>query len=306
MNSKMDEVVERFDNVGRKWLESAVTSPITAVPKILYHYTNSEGLSGMLKESKIWLSDSRFVNDKTESSHFIDLSIDIISKLIKDTDDESKKHYYDAIVYYLQEAEQYNSYIFSLSFRKDDLSQWRGYANDGKGFTLGFDGIALHGRSEAADGDINFNKVEYRIDKQAEIIDGTVAQLWEQFLKERSGFNDNEHDDLAAEAARSVAWVLDNQSIFSKHHSFNGEDEWRLVIYGKPKAESIRVRATGSSLTPYLEVEPMGPSTKLPIKEVGIGPGFESRYMVDAVDSLCRHTGYAPTIYSAETPYRRN
>lgn len=306
MNDEMAEVVKRLDGVGAKWLESVRISPITSVPKVLYHYTNSVGISGMLKESKIWLSDSRFVNDKTEGSHFIDLSIATVSELIKSTDSKTKKRYYESIIYFIETLDQYDSYIFSLSVRKDDLSQWRGYANEGKGFTIGFNGMELHGRSEAIDSDINFNRVEYRIDRQTETIKGTVAQLWEQFVKECSVIGADDHDELAVEAARTVSWVLDNQSIFSKHHSFEGEDEWRLVMYRKPRVDSIRVRATGSSLTPYVEVEPMGPNTKLPITEVGIGPGFESRYMVDAVESLCRHAGYSPTIYSAETPYRRN
>jgi hypothetical protein len=306
-DAEKEVIIERLDVIGRKWLDSVKGSQIGSVPKTLYHYTNSAGLFGMLKEGRIWLTDSRFLNDKTEGLHFVSLVKGMVAKLLSGEKDGVLVSFYESILERIDSLDTYNAYIFSLSTRRDDLSQWRGYANEGSGFTIGFSGMDLHGRADDKDTPLNFAKVVYELDAQSDIIANTLTQLREQLVKELANLSDDaEKASIADEAARTFAWIVDNQSIFFKHHSFSSEGEWRLVIYRRAKSSTVLVRPSGSSLVPYIEIEPMGPSTKLPVTELGIGPGFESLHIGDAVEALCRHTGYTPLVYSAETPYRRN
>ena len=37
---------------------------------VLYHYTSPAGLLGIFNTSELWLSDSDFVNDSSESDYF--------------------------------------------------------------------------------------------------------------------------------------------------------------------------------------------------------------------------------------------
>ena len=45
------------------------------VPRVLYHYTNEEGLYGILKSGSIRLSDLFYQNDPSELQHGIDYAL---------------------------------------------------------------------------------------------------------------------------------------------------------------------------------------------------------------------------------------
>jgi len=96
--------------------------------QLLYHYTNIAGLNGIIQSCKIWASDCRYLNDRQELVKALDL---FLSKF------EGPKR--EA----LSKAFQWHSFsrchcVFSLSRSPQVLSQWRTYADDGRGAAIGF------------------------------------------------------------------------------------------------------------------------------------------------------------------------
>ena len=57
---------------------------------------------------------------------------------------------------------------------------------------------------------------------------------------------------------------------------------------------------------PYMEMtaEELCGNDRLPIKEIGIGPGFAGKDQLPAVRALCKQYGYDPEVYLASAPYR--
>jgi len=42
--------------------------------KLVFHYTNQEGLLGIIEDKEIWASDAFFVNDSSELNHTLNLA----------------------------------------------------------------------------------------------------------------------------------------------------------------------------------------------------------------------------------------
>ena len=110
---------------------------------IIYHYTNTDALYGMLKDRKeiqMWASDFRFLNDKEELINGLECLIDMM--LESNISEKNKKYFYDLkkSKEYAKAITTFNNYsIISFSLSRDNLSQWRAYANGLNGVALGFD-----------------------------------------------------------------------------------------------------------------------------------------------------------------------
>src|SRR5882724_8885709 len=53
-------------------------------PRYLYHYTNAQGLLGMLESKRIWATNSRFMNDPTEIGYAIRLVREVMESVLKE------------------------------------------------------------------------------------------------------------------------------------------------------------------------------------------------------------------------------
>jgi len=121
-----------------------------AEPELLYHYTTEKGLYGILDKDAIWASHFRFLNDFKELHDFIvwikkrieqrekytssSQSGNQIRKVLGEKAIQNLKHFVETL----------DVFLLSLTvdrdspMRGDRLSQWRGYGNDGRVFSLGF------------------------------------------------------------------------------------------------------------------------------------------------------------------------
>ena len=101
-------------------------------PNILYHYTSIEAFKSIVENRQIWLSSFIWMNDPNEG-RFIEQWIIEEAKRRRLNDE-----LINAIIssYY----ENFKNYYFlAFSENGDLLSQWRAYAEDSTGFSIGFD-----------------------------------------------------------------------------------------------------------------------------------------------------------------------
>jgi hypothetical protein len=111
-------------------------------PSLLFHYTTPVGLVGIARSKKIWATDIRFLNDKKEFQHSLDITHSIIKGFYKVNDDPKKLRglHVDFIEFLginLRKEWDPEVYVASFTEEGDLLSQWRGYCSKG-GFSLGF------------------------------------------------------------------------------------------------------------------------------------------------------------------------
>ena len=98
---------------------------------MLYHYCSNETFKAIIESGNIWLSDISKSNDSTELiSEILKQKAKLSSSQTKELDQaNSLIEAHDAFIYW----------AFCMSEEGDLLSQWRGYGDDGRGFSIGFD-----------------------------------------------------------------------------------------------------------------------------------------------------------------------
>lgn len=103
-----------------------------------YHYCSTEAFRQILTSKKIWLSSLTSSNDAMEGKW--------MTKVIEEVAAEeniNKTNQMELIGRARFIDSSSDCLGFCLSEKGDTLSQWRGYADDGKGVSIGFNGEFL-------------------------------------------------------------------------------------------------------------------------------------------------------------------
>lgn len=116
----------------------------TGTPETLFHYTNDIGLHGILTSGKLWLTDLTSVNDPSELEHGLDVGIKELHESNTSPILITNK-FVNLFGSLLRNRAQQLSHNFACSFSTNgnELSQWRSYAENGRGYALAFSGIDL-------------------------------------------------------------------------------------------------------------------------------------------------------------------
>lgn len=124
-----------------------------ATPELLYHYTTEKGLYGILQNDCIWANHYRFLNDFSEFQEFLAALGKKIRQLAEPTSvgpmsahgkDLRKRFFMSALENVERHADSLDAYLVSFTDEStfsepgDRLSQWRGYGQIGRIFSLGF------------------------------------------------------------------------------------------------------------------------------------------------------------------------
>src|ERR1017187_1531320 len=114
------------------------------IPDEVWHYTSLPALRGIISSGRVWATEARFSNDKTEFVHARDIAAGILPALYVDghfpgmpIDDLTKmldKAFDEGALSPLENQ----IYIASFSTAPDLLSQWGRYATY-QGVSIGFD-----------------------------------------------------------------------------------------------------------------------------------------------------------------------
>lgn len=296
-----------FNAAVDRWTDDVHKVDPEDIPSIVYHYTDASGLMGILTSGEVWLTDYRFLNDKSEMEHTLQSVRDLIRVKQDTITDKLLTELYDKVRSYWNTNSLGDVYVFSLAEDGDDLSQWRGYAHEGMGFTVGFCGPSLARIAAYEKPGFSLCQVEYDYEKQQETLKSALADFEEALrseIKELPSL-ENLFIDQAASWFDLIARI---RAVANKHSSFKSEKEWRLikVIEEEDPENKVKARISGLRLIRYVEAIPrIAGEEKLPIKRIGIGPGFAGKEDIYAVQALCKQTGYDLEIYFADTPYRR-
>ncbi|MCC6860052.1 MAG: DUF2971 domain-containing protein [Bryobacterales bacterium] len=273
------------------------------VEQKLYHYTNLDGLRGIVSNSDLWLTHAQYCNDEEELTHGVRLTRSVIEEQAQPAD--PKRREYLAELLRLLDSPQLDPVYICCFCEKDDLlSQWRAYAANATGVSLEFEpaGFAYTTGPDCppAMGLMRFWKVFYPPETQRKII--------------RSAIDYYPRFEPGSEPADWARWTAEAIRFFIptfKNSDFQEEKEWRLIFTpaaGSPAQPSYRV-ARGM-LAPYYSLSELArqlgrAGQKLPLTAVRIGPGPNKRLNAASVRMLLDRHGYDHVrVDQSETPYR--
>lgn len=238
-------------------------------PSRIYHYTNAVGLKGILESGKLWLTEISGLNDPSELNHGFGVAVAELKKMVAGKPTESQNFARD-----LERVAQNNKiqgaadfFICSFSLCGDDLGQWRAYADNGRGFALGFDAAALETETAPDSFPLTYDDAKLaEIDR--EIISKMLPLARLPELKDRL----------------SIPFMIyvTNAAIFFKHPAYKNEMEYRfLEAFSVDTPPDVSLRVRRNKLIRYREFDwrSVAPNA---LREIVVGPAAEE----NAQDSI--------------------
>lgn len=242
----------------------------------LYHYTSNQGLIGILESQKLWATNYSFLNDSSELNYGMKLSIELLEMEIKKYSNDTLNKYSLILEEALKNKKEINDfYITSFSEHKDLLSQWKGYGQNGRGFSLGFDfkEFTRWKREDILDIFIYIQPVIYDLEEQKNELKNIYENLIKHILTLES--NGLLTDKRFHSIASCTVDFIKLKSIFFKSNSFQEENEWRIVYQNigniEVEQKKTKFRFIESKIIPYLELDLLPQKSLLPVKEIIVG-----------------------------------
>jgi hypothetical protein len=232
------------------------------IPKFIYHYTNDAGLRGILESGAIWITDIFNLNDPSELKHGFSHAARILDEKAATGPPESRTFARIFREFVNQGGIHASAHYFvaSLSRNGDELGQWRAYADNGRGYALGFEAKPFEDAfTKEGSAPIPNNStfpVTYK--------DSELADLHRQFIELAFPLISLPHGKkLSRNALHSYLEELMvlltmhalRAAIFFKHEGYANEEEYRLfqVFRADLPAPDVKIRSRPYSLVKYRE-----------------------------------------------------
>jgi hypothetical protein len=260
----------------------------------LFHYCSMQTLLAILENKTLRLSSINHMNDCNELRYFQRLAMQHIKEIPDLTDDDrgAIELFYAADRLDQQDhvsLEAFaNTYCFCLSTQPDDLSQWRGYGDDGHGVAIGFCRSML---VEFANKRLDFSFVPIQYNEPA-AIDALRAL----------GFSNPAGSLFRLVSARRA---IDRLAAQFKDPAFEAEHEWRLIyspagaVYETADGPAFRAMLRNKTVVPCYDI----PIDKFLVESITLGPNVSQMSEV-GLARLLDARGYLPMLQRSKIGYR--
>lgn len=268
--------------------------------KSIYHYTDLNGLKGIVEKNDLWLTNSRYSNDDEEMIHGLDVVREVISERLTASPSITLKAYLKRVSKILESPSPEGVYICCFCEANNLLSQWRGYGANGTGVCLEFDpgGFSfITGPDSPPHGLVRLWSVFYDRATQLNIV------------RKALDFGFRSRNVPFAERARRAADAIMFFIPTFKNNDFAEEKEIRLIFTPNPDfASQPDFRVARGMLAPFYSLQALAaaPTPRpLPLTRVLIGPSKNKAVNLEGARMLLNKASFrdVKTDYS-KTPYR--
>lgn len=246
------------------WSEVLEKNEFYVKKPLLAHYTSIHVLERMLSENEVWFSNPLFMNDISEVKFGVlegtrlVMESELLPSACGTPERASRfKQVYEGYFENFANNQVMDTYIFCLSEHDPAdtdgiLSMWRGYGSNGNGAAVVFDTAKIDfvQGSPLIIAKVDYASTEQRLDW----LKSTISKF-AQILQQQNISDDKLH---------LAAWALFDRikifSLYTKHHGFKEENEWRITY--------LVERDLNKKLTPMFHywVGPNGLQPKLKMK----------------------------------------
>jgi hypothetical protein len=192
--------------------------------RIVYHYCSAETLRAILESKCIRFTDINMLNDAYEGrwgySAFEEAATRIINRTgVPESVPEMPKAFFDSVDKVLSKIQVIaHPFISCFSVDGDSLEQWRSYADDGRGFAIGFHASMLQQLP------VSTLSIEY--DREAQIKEMMLALL-AIYMRKNPG-TENVHGTFFEDCVLTATYL-----VAFKHSAFRHEQEIRCIHAGR-------------------------------------------------------------------------
>jgi len=225
----------------------------------VHHYTTLKGALGILETGRIWFTERTHLNDPSEISY----GLEIADKVLHERNRAS-----DAGRFKTSAQDVFRDFRFfsaSFSFECDDISQWRNYADDGKGVVLSFKASAFNAPKTHVDSLIgdNLTALVCPISYELPCLESVINRIVDRW----QGCGIGELCDH----------VFMISSMF-KNECWKSEREYRFFVHGRRekllRSDYYRTRERNGQVVSYLDlpIQNWGSPADFPIYRIRLGP----------------------------------
>jgi hypothetical protein len=252
------------------------------LPPVIYHYTNDLGLRGILETGIFWLTDIFNLNDPSELRYGFSHAINALNDMAATGPPESKffAEQFEAFDKEIQNSARY--FVCSFSSCGDDLGQWRAYADNGRGYALGFDAKVIEDAFITEGKTRNLDNATFPV-----IYDGRrLAEIRRQLIERMFHLISLPHGqnlggDTLKQYLAKLSVLLTHHALYSalyfKHEAYSNEKEYRflqILPWTDASPPEVKFRSRSYSLVRYREFDWRTLASKA-LKEIKIGPAAD-------------------------------
>ena len=252
---------------------------------ILYHYCSPDAFLSIIQNKTLRFSDANLLNDSREVhwgySIFEEAATRFLGrKNIPEKTPEIPRDFFDHVDKIWATWGYHTAhYISCFSHAGDSLNQWRSYADDGRGFAIGFK------RSELGRQPILLLDVLYERDVQVHEMMVALLTIFQKFYREREEYDTHEFFTAcglmvaSAIALKDPSW-RDEKEIRSLHlvDVKISENSWKLTDGGgmvdniPVSGRDIQYKIQNGTISSFLDIPFEVTSDHQPIHDIVLGP----------------------------------
>jgi hypothetical protein len=303
------EALDKFNEESGRINDDIIKNLVSngELPPVIYHYTNDVGLRGILKTGKFWLTDIFALNDPSELEHGVSHFIKALDNKIANGHPEGRS-ISECFKIFMSKKKLFASF-FVCSFSSDvnDLGQWRAYADNGRGFAIGFDTKIFEDAFMkdviSSQGNATFSVI-YDNDRQlAEIQRGLVERLFN--LNPFPRIEDLDKDAFFNKLLFPLICNSLYPTLYFKHGAYKNEKEYRfLQMHSVVPPPVVNYRSRHYSLIKYREFDWRSLAAKA-LKKIVIGPSADKEKVSQFARDCFQEAGIdAVELEESNIPYR--
>jgi Protein of unknown function (DUF2971) len=300
--SALRTALERFAAESYKAVVS-FAAPLEAQepPSMIYHYTDDVGLRGILETGQLRLTDMFDLNDPSELEHGFSHAVRILNEKVAGEPNNSQIFARQFAATVPQGGLRASAHYFVCSFSSvgDDLGQWRAYADNGRGYALGFDAKVLEtafttkGKKGRRIPNNTSFPVTYcdpqLISLHRQIVEGMFDLL---SLPKGKSLERPVFLEYMSELGTYLTVAALHASVFFKHEAYNNEKEYRFlqIHRGDLPPPEVKLRSRPYSLIKYREFA-WKKRAAAALRKIVIGPAADqnkaAQFARDCFNTFC-------------------
>ncbi len=218
-------------------------------------------MQGILTNRNLWLSHVTSFNDPQEIEYGKGIVVGVLREFLRRENNQDVRDFLSAILPSVHSFGKSTHHVFLTCFCEDGnlLSQWRGYAEQGLGYSLGFDFSDATLATQYAASVEELATAERPYLRKIIYDPAIQSQLVEDYLEDavravHTYLNRGPALSFGAGIAVSIAFqaanILFEMMLCFKHRAFSEENEWRLFRATRDdhQRNAVKFRESGPNL----------------------------------------------------------
>lgn len=275
-------------------------------PQHLFHFTDLQGMVGILETHTLWATLATALSDQSEVSYGLSRA----RQLIQRGDAPGDAAFLQTIERFLDPQNspaafrlEWRTFIISFCARADLALQWLHYGRAGSGVALALDANRIQKKP------FDLVQVLYEEVRQDLLIHSIIKAAFDCLQHHVGGLSQSEVQSLEAVAAHLTAQRIWMAAPRLKSHAFADEREWRLITYDLsgervPRSPDPRLptryRIVARRVVPYLELR----YETLPVTEAILGAALLMQPQDPGLTMLVESTNAGMLITRSQVPVR--